>query len=475
MGKATGFLEYGRKTADYRAVEERLKDYREITQPMAETELRAQASRCMDCGVAFCHAIGCPVSNLVPEFNDALYHGRWEEALERLELTNNLPEITGRVCPAPCEAACTLSINSSPVTIRQMELAIVEYGFNNNLIIPRPPSKESDRRVAVIGSGPAGLTSAQQLRRKGHKVTVFEKAIKPGGILRYGIPDFKLDKSVIDRRLDQLRLEGIKFETGVAAGDDISVRYLRNKFDAIVITSGASQPRDLDVPGRELENIVFAMDYLSLSNKVISGELSEKDMFSAKGKVVLVIGGGDTGSDCVGTANRQGAKKVYQFEILPKPPTWENPWNPQWPNYPSILRSSSSHVEGCERRWSVLTKGFQGAYDAVSEVICAEVDWVKDEQGSPSKMIELPDTEFLLKSDMVILAIGFVHTEHSRLLTDFELELDSRRNIKIDDGFMTSVEGVFAAGDAVSGPSLVVKAINQARTMSENVDRYLRE
>ena len=346
MGKTTGFLEFPRVTHGYRAAGQRVKDYNEIILPLPAEEISRQGSRCMDCGIPFCHAMGCPVVNLIPEWNDLVYKGKWREAYERLEMTNNFPEITGRICPAPCEAACTLSINSSPVTIKQIELAIIENAWNQGWVLPRPPLKETEKKVAIIGSGPAGLAAAQQLRRLGHSVTVFEKDERVGGILRFGIPDFKLDKKIIDRRLTQLSAEGVVFETGVHIGEDISARYLDRTFNA--------------VPGRGLEGINFAMEYLAQSNRKVAGILGSEKQISAKNKNVLVIGGGDTGSDCVGTANRQGAKKVFQFEIMPKPREWSDGSNPEWPNWPQILRTSSSHEEGCERDWNILTKSFTG-------------------------------------------------------------------------------------------------------------------
>ena len=426
----------------------------------------------MDCGIPYCHAMGCPVYNLIPEWNDCIYKGDWRDAFLRLELTNNLPEITGRICPAPCEASCTLALNSAPVTIKQIELAIVENGFKQGFIVPRLPRKETGKRVAVIGSGPAGIVAAQQLRRKGYSVTVFEKNQKIGGILRYGIPDFKLEKWVLDRRLDLLRAEGVNFVTNVLIGEDISARYLRRSFDAVLLTVGAGEPRDLKVPGRGFDGIHFAMDYLTQSNKLVSGEIApSRELINARNKVVLVIGGGDTGSDCVGTANRQGAKKVYQFEIMPKPQTWENPNNPDWPYWPNILRTSSSHEEGCRRDWSIATSHFSGKDIKVEEGHFNRVEWRRDEKGQ-WKMADVPGGSFSLKIDLVFLAMGFVHVEHSSLLEDLQVECDASGNIK-SSNYCTSAEGVFTAGDANTGASLVVRAIYHGREAAKQIDEYL--
>jgi glutamate synthase (NADPH/NADH) small chain len=472
MGKATGFLEFPRVTGTYRPVGERVNDYREITLPPSPEDLSKQGARCMDCGIPYCHAAGCPVYNLIPEWNDSVFRGYWKEALSRLEATNNLPEITGRVCPAPCETSCTLSINSAPVTIKQLELAIVENGFKQGWVVPRPPRHESGRKVAIIGSGPAGLAAAQQLRRAGHSVTVFEKAARPGGILRYGIPDFKLEKWVIDRRLKQMAGEGVAFEPNVLVGEDVSIRYLRRTFDVVLLTVGAGHPRDLVAERRDLDGIHFAMEYLTRSNKTVSGEGFAGGAISAKDKCVLVIGGGDTGSDCVGTAHRQGAKKVYQFEILPKPTVWEQSWNPVWPMWPNILRSSSSHEEGCDREWSILTKKFSGK-ETVAEGTFARVEWRKDESGKQT-MVEVAGSEFSLKIDLVLLALGFVHAEHSRLTDELGVDFDERGNIRFRQDYSTSTKGVFVAGDAGTGASLVVRAIYHGRAAAGEIDNYLK-
>jgi len=474
MGKSSGFLDYNRVTGTYLPVEERLKNYNEFTIQLPADELKTQGARCMDCGIPYCHAMGCPLYNLIPEWNDAVYKGDWREAMLRLELTNSLPEITGRICPAPCEASCTLAYNNAPVTIKQIELAIIENAWKKGFIVPRPPRIETGRKIAIIGSGPAGLASAQQLRRMGHSVTLFEKAHKLGGILRYGIPDFKLEKWVIDRRIEQMRAEGVQFATDVIIGEDISARYLKRTFDVILLTMGAGTPRELNVTGRGLDGIHFAMDYLSQSNQLVSGELSkEQQTINAKNKVVVVIGGGDTGSDCVGTANRQGAKKVYQYEIMPKPQVWNESTNPNWPYWPSILRTSSSHDEGCERDWAITTRQFTGRDTQVQEGLFARVEWKKDANGQ-MKMTEIPGSEFSHKVDLVLLAMGFVHVHHSKLLEDLEIEYDTRGNVKTTNTYQTSTQGVFTAGDAGTGASLVVRAIFHGREAAKQIDEYLK-
>lgn len=475
MGKPTGFLEFERRVAGEQAEAERIKHYKEFTGSLPVKDLQQQAARCMDCGIPFCHsAFGCPLVNLIPEWNDLAYNNLWREAWERLELTNNFPEITGRVCPAPCESACTLAINDSPVTIKQLELEIIERAFRQGWVVPQPPLRLSGKSVAVIGSGPAGLAAAQQLRRLGHEVTVFERSPKIGGLLRYGIPDFKLEKRILDRRLEQLGAEGVQFETNVEIGTDISARYLIKSFDALLLCLGAGQPRDLDVPGRELEGIHFAMDYLTRSNLYVDGQLSGDELIQAEGKNVLVIGGGDTGSDCVGTANRQGAEKVYQFEILSKPPEWPHSWNPNWPQWPAILRSSSSHREGCQRDWSILTKEFRGENGRVKSVSCARIEWFKDNKSGRMTFSEVEQSQFELEVDLVLLAMGFVHVERGKLLGQLQPKFDERGNIRIDQNYRTSVPAVFAAGDAGSGASLVVRAIHHGRQAAEAIDRFLK-
>ncbi len=474
MGKPTGFLEYERVDSPYRSVEERVRDWREVALPVAEEKLMREGARCMDCGTPFCHSLGCPVVNLIPEWNDAVYRGNWREAWERLEMTNNFPEITGRVCPAPCEASCTLSINSSPVSIKNIERAIIERAFAEGWVQPRPPLRESGRRVAVIGSGPAGLAAAQQLRRSGHSVSLFERAERVGGLLRYGIPDFKLEKPVLDRRIGQMAAEGVEFETGLVIGEDVSARYLRRRFDVIVLCMGAGTPRDLQAPGRGYEGIHFAMEYLTLSNRLLNGEIDERAVISARDKRVLVVGGGDTGADCVGTAVRQGARRITQIEILPKPRVWEHPTNPDWPFWPNILRTSSSHDEGCERLWSTTVASFSGGYDAkVQQAHCSQVEW-KASPGRRPEPVGVPGSGFVLDVDLVLLAMGFVHVEHSRLTEDLGVALDGRGNIQVDSRYATSVPGIFAAGDSHAGASLVVRAISHGRRAAAAVDEYLR-
>ena len=474
MGHVTGFLDRQRAGMTYLPAAERLRNWDEFAVLQPEEVLKAQGSRCMDCGIPYCHAMGCPLGNLIPEWNDLVYRGEWMEAYTRLEMTNNFPEITGRICPAPCEPACTLSINASPVTIKQIELAIIERAFAAGWVVPRPPAKLSGKSVAVVGSGPAGMAAAQQLRRAGHGVTVFERASRVGGLLRYGIPDFKLRKAVLDKRVKQMEAEGVAFETGVTMGEDISARYLRRNFDVVLLALGAGEPRDLKVPGRELSGIHFAMDYLAPSNQFLAGEIPAEQVISAKGKSVLVIGGGDTGSDCVGTANRQGAKVVRQVEIMPRPPEWTQSTNPSWPYWPNILRTSSSHEEGCDRDWNIDTTGFEGAAGAVRRANLVRVEWKRPEGGGVPRPVALPGSEHAVEADLVLLAMGFVHVQHSRLLEDLGVEYDPRGNIRCDTTYQTSVPGVFAAGDANTGASLVVRAINHGRLAAAEIDLSLR-
>jgi glutamate synthase (NADPH) small chain len=475
MGKPTGFLEYPRESPPYRPVEERIGDYREVEQPLPVDRLEVQAARCMDCGIPYCHAYGCPVKNRIPEWNEMVYRQQWRKALDLLHDTCNLPEMTGRVCPAPCETACTLDINTPPVTIRHIELQIVEMGWRQGWIVPEPAPYRTGKKVAVVGSGPAGLAAAQQIARAGHEAILFERAPKIGGLLRYGIPDFKLEKWVIDRRMEQMKGEGVVFETGANAGTDLSVQYLKRTFDAIVLTAGATVPRDLKIPGRELPGIHFAMDFLTEQNARIGGEALRKNGgITARGKRVVVIGGGDTGSDCVGTSNRQGAASIHQLELLPKPPLERTPVNP-WPTWPQIMRTSSSQQEGCERIWSVATKEFVGDPSGVKKLRGVRLEWSAPDAGGRIGFREIPGSEFEIEVDLVLLAMGFVHVEHGPLVKGLGPAIDEGGNLTVDADRMTSVPGVFAAGDAVLGASLVVRAIDSGRLAAAGVNRYLQK
>ena len=474
MTPETSSVDRPRVGPSYLPVQERLRTWTEFTIAPDETVLREQAGRCIDCGIPYCHAIGCPIANLIPEWNELVASGDWHEAFLRLDATNNLPEITGRICPAPCEAACTLAVNTDAVTIEQVELAIIERAWSSGWVVPRPPEQESGHSVAVVGSGPAGLAAAQQLRRAGHAVTLLERSPQLGGLLRYGIPDFKLEKRVIDRRLEQLAAEGVQFRTGVTVGEDLPAAALREEFDAVLLALGAGRPRDLPVPGRDLEGIHFAMDFLVPANRLVAGEIDAAEVVSAQGKAVLVIGGGDTGSDCVGSANRLDARSVRQIEILPKPQEWTQPGNPNWPYWPNILRSSSSHKEGCERDWSLTARSFSGEGGKVREVELVRVEWMPPANGGSAGPEEVPESAFKVEADLVLLAMGFVHVEHSRLVKDLELELDGRGNIACAD-YATSAPGVFTAGDAHVGASLIVTAIHHGREAAAAIDAYLRD
>lgn len=475
MGDPAGFKKYTRKVPGYLPVEDRIKNYNDFIREFSEEDIRIQAARCMNCGIPYCHALGCPLGNLIPDWNDMVHQGRWRDALTLLHSTNNFPEFTGKICPAPCEPACTLSINDDPVTIKNIEWMIIDRGWKEGWVVPEHPKRKTNKNIAIIGSGPAGLAAAQQLRRAGHKVTVFEKEDRIGGLLRYGIPDFKLEKWIIDRRLEQMKAEGIIFETNVDVGIDISAKYLLKSFDAVCLTAGSRTPRDLPVEGRDLNGVHFAMDFLRQNNKLVSGDhIPEQNIISAKNKKVIVIGGGDTGSDCIGTSIRHGCEAVYQFEILPQPPKTNSLVNPDWPNWPTIHRTSSSQAEGCFRRWSVMTTKLSGKNGKVAKLHGIDVEWEfpLPGKGSP-KINQLPGTNFEIDADLVLLAMGFIHVEHGKLVEDLELKLDNRGNIIVNEQYQTSVPSVFSSGDSVLGASLVVKSIAHGREMARAVDEYL--
>lgn len=480
MGKPTGFIEYARRDRRYAPVRDRVVHYDEFVVPLAEPDLRQQGARCMDCGIPFCHQ-GCPVNNLIPDWNDLVYRGDWRAAIEVLHSTNNFPEFTGRICPAPCESSCTLNIDDSPVTIKTIECAIVDRAWDEGWIKPQVPERRTGKRVAVVGSGPAGLACAQQLARAGHQVSIFEKADRIGGLLRYGIPDFKLNKKLIDRRMAQMRTEGVEFHTHAHVGVDVPVSALRAKYDALVLAGGAEQPRDLPVPGRELKGIHFAMDFLKRNSQRVQGSyVPDEDFISAQGRHVLVIGGGDTGSDCIGTSNRHDAASVTQVEILDRPPEKENKAL-TWPNWPNRMRTSSSQEEGCTRMWNFATKGFVGDEQGrVKAVKYCLVRWDQDAEGR-WRMEEVPGSEGELKADLVLLAMGFVHPVREGMLEQLEREsglaLDGRGNVQGTtegaDAYKTTVDGVFCAGDMRRGQSLVVWAIREGRQCARAVDEWL--
>lgn len=471
MGKITGFLEFDRKVEDYAPVEERIKHFKEFTIPMKEKELKEQGARCMDCGIPFCHS-GCPLGNLIPDFNDAVYQSKWEKAAEILHSTNNFPEFTGRLCPAPCEEACVLGINEDPVSIENIEKNIVETAFEKGWIIPKPPSVRTDKKIAVIGSGPAGLAAAQQLNRAGHFVTVFERDEKPGGLLRYGIPDFKMEKHVIDRRLAVLEAEGIQFKTGVHVGVDIKAEDIKANYDAIILCGGATIRRNLPIKGANLKGVVQAMDFLAQNNRRVDGITDLGEEIKATGKNVIVIGGGDTGSDCIGTSFRHGANSVSNFEIMSKGTT-DRPQDQPWPFWPMRLRTSSSHKEGVERFFSISTKEFIGDESGnLTGLITTEVEWVT-EPGKRPILKEVQGTEKTWKCELALLALGFTGSEMT-IAEQLGLEADSRTNIKASvKDYMTNVPGVFVAGDQRRGQSLIVWAISEGRQAAHYVDTYL--
>lgn len=473
MGTPRGFIDIEAKGVRYRDVEERLKDFDEVEILLSDDEIRKQAGRCMDCGIPFCHGCGCPLGNLIPEWNDYVYRGHWKLALGILLSVNDFPEFTGRVCPALCEAACTAGLVADPVSIRQIEISLVEKGFREKFIRPILPFKRTGKNVAVIGSGPAGLAVANQLNKKGHSVTIFEKDKYAGGLLRYGIPDFKLSKKVVQRRIDLMSEEGVKFETGIEVGKDITANYLLKRFDAICLSCGARVPRDLNIPGRNFKNIHFVMDYLAQQNKILGNDPIDTPIISAKGKKVLIIGGGDTGSDCVGTANRQGAASVTQIEIMPKPPEMRSEHTP-WPQWPYQLRTSSSHKEGCNRMWDILSKSFTGKNGKVSRVNAVKVSWGKSAGGFLSSMKEIPNSEFSIGTDLVFLSMGFVGPEKSDILTQLNVQFDNKNNIQITaNGMVSGVDKVFATGDIATGASLIVRAIKAGKDEAKQIDTYL--
>jgi glutamate synthase (NADPH) small chain len=464
MGKITGFLEYERSDRRYEPVESRIKHWHEFVLPLPESETRTQAARCMDCGIPYCHT-GCPVNNQIPDWNDLVYRGDWEEAARNLHSTNNFPEVTGRVCPAPCEASCTLNLDDNPVTIKTIECMIADRAYAEGWLRPEPPAVRTGKNVAIVGSGPAGLACAQQLARVGHDVHVFEKQVKAGGLLRYGIPDFKMEKHYIDRRMEQMQAEGVTFHCGAHVGVNVPAERLLEDYDALVLAGGAEKARDLPIPGRELKGILFAMDFLPQQNRRVSGEAqAEEEPILAGGKHVVVIGGGDTGSDCIGTAIRQGARSVTNFEIMPQPPARENKLL-TWPEWPLKLRTSSSHEEGAERDFAVMTTKLSGGDGQVRTLHCVRVD---------GKINAIPGSEFEIPADLVLLAMGFVHPVHEGMIASLGLDLDPRGNVKADTlEYQSSRRKVFAAGDMRRGQSLVVWAIREGRQCARAVDAFL--
>lgn len=464
MGKITGFLEINRHDRSYKPASDRIRHYEEFVIPLSDEQVSGQAARCMDCGIPFCHT-GCPVNNQIPDWNDLVYNNDWQEALINLHSTNNFPEFTGRICPAPCEAACTLNLEDVPVTIKTIECSIIDKGWQEGWVKPEPSEIKTEKRVAVIGGGPAGMAAAQQLARAGHEVHLYEKNAKAGGLLRYGIPDFKLDKSLIDRRVEQMEAEGVTFHMGVNVGQDRAIADLQDEYDAVLMTGGSEHPRDLPIPGRELSGVHFAMDFLTQQNRRNSNEaIVQAEPILAEGKHVIVIGGGDTGSDCIGTSIRQGCLSVTQLEIMPKPPEAEDKLM-TWPHWPLKMRTSSSQAEGAERDWSVMTSEFVGNNGHITHINCVHVD---------EKMQPIPGTEFELKADLVLLAMGFVHPIHEGMLKGVGVELDERGNVKANvNDYATSKSGVYAAGDMRRGQSLVVWAIREGRQAARAIDEFL--
>jgi glutamate synthase (NADPH) small chain len=473
MGKPTGFLEYKRELPSKRSVPERRKDYKEFINQFEPEQLNHQAARCMNCGIPFCHH-GCPLGNVIPEFNDAVYRKAWQDAYDILITTNNFPEFTGRICPAPCESSCVLGINQPAVTIEEIEKHIIEIAFEKGFVKAKQPNIRTGKRIAVVGSGPAGLAAAAQLNSAGHTVTVFERDDAPGGLLRYGIPDFKLEKWIIDRRISLLEQEGIIFRCNVNVGIDVKTDELTRDFHAIILSGGSTIPRDLPVPGRDLKGVYYAMDFLKQQNKRVSGiSVSEEDIF-ATGKNVIVIGGGDTGSDCVGTSNRHGATLITQFELLPQPPKERTAFMP-WPTYPMVLKTTSSHEEGCERQWAMATKEFiSDGNGNLSALKIVQLEWKMAEDGRAAKFEEVAGTEQVIPCELALLAMGFVHPQHEGLVNEFGLELDERGNVRAGEKtYQTNVEKIFTAGDMRRGQSLVVWAISEGRECARKVDEFL--
>lgn len=473
MGKPTGFLEFTRELPSKRPPQERRGDYKEFVEPYPQQKLVQQSARCMNCGVPFCHH-GCPLGNIIPEFNDAVYRENWEEAYEILSATNNFPEFTGRICPAPCESACVLGINQPPVTIEEIEKHIIEIAFEKGLVKSREPRIRSGKKIAVVGSGPAGLAAAAQLNLAGHLVTVYERDAQPGGLLRYGIPDFKLEKWVIERRIRIMEEEGIVFRCNSNVGENIHITDLLREFHAIVLAGGSTIPRDLVLPGRSLRGIHFAMDFLSQQNKKVNGEQIVGEQISAADKQVIVIGGGDTGSDCVGTSNRHGALAIRQFELLPTPPATRNALMP-WPTYPMIFKSSSSHDEGCERSWAIATKAFLGdAQNNIRALLVVDLEWKNNDEGRPTQFEEVPGSEREIPCDLALLAMGFLHPQYKGMIEQLAIERDDRGNVRATEGnYQTNIPKIFTAGDMRRGQSLVVWAISEGRECARKVDEFL--
>lgn len=463
-------MEIKREGWPERPIPQRIHDYKEIYAPFPEEKLKAQGARCMDCGVPFCNQ-GCPLGNYIPEWNDLVYKNRWREAIDRLHATNNFPEFTGMLCPAPCEGACVLGINDKPVTIKYIEFHIIDHAFKEGWIQPQPPQSLTKKKVAVVGSGPAGLACAQQLGRAGHEVTVLERDDRIGGLLRYGIPDFKMEKVRIDRRIEQMKAEGVTFKTGVRVGTDLPLNAVRQDFDAVALCIGAMQPRDLTVPGRDLKGVHLAMEYLTQQNRVVAGDPLQ-DQISAKGKKVIILGGGDTGADCLGTAHRQGAAEVFQLELLPRPPDNRDINNP-WPQWPLVFRSSPAHAEGGKRDYSIMTKFLSGENGILKKLHAVHLEWIKNPNGGPPQPKEIPGSEFEIEADLILLAMGFTGPVKQGLVSDLNLKLDPRGNIAVNENYMSSENKIFAAGDSHRGASLIVWAIAEGRKCAKAIDKFL--